>query len=1664
MSNFDDEKRNIEENLSENLTNTGKNVTKTGGKIAYNGAKKIGTAAGRKMFKRGIFKKTGALAVKGGKAVGVGLMNIGKFIIIGIKMFLAALISWGWIIIPVCLIIIIIWWLMPATRHFTLDGINKEATAGDTTSILSQENKALENYFQFYSDKVLNDNKVKITYKGIDEESSGNELFDELQEEEYIIGPFKPNKIVPPKQTSSSTGGSSSGNSSSSSGDSSTSSPNTSDYTIPKIEDIIKVQWFKGGENTLKIPPLKGNKLTNEQIEKYKFLVYDIKSGKTFYLVRTMGANHNDVEYASEKDASIMREALKGDEFDNWTVRPAFVIQGNQAIIATWTTRNHAGVDSAPGLKNVANRSYGYGYGPNYDNISNGLDGHMDLYFHGGVGHANPNKSYHQKPLENLEKQVAADKQKYLDLLNSNNDTKTKSSTTEDTIKKAKNTTTNKNSENSKITVMIDPGHGGTDSGAVKYVVEKDINLKVGLLVRENLEALGYNVIMSRETDKTLSYGKDRTQKSNNHATICISIHCNSGGGGSAKGIETFYPTAGKNTLASHIQSEVIKETNATNRGVKPASQTARGRIGILDNNKKPVALIELGFVDNKSEAELLKNSDYQAKLTKGIVNGVQNYFNNTPIDEIINSGDSGNNGSSGTTTDVYNVVDEMEGFISTSKDVITDKTAIKNETIDKMQSYWTNKAKPSLGLEWSPSDTKDDLNKVINDSYSIKPFEEIKKGNKEYDFDLDEDESKKIKDKYGREEYFRMTPELIYSLNQSLYKDEFIHSESLIKPVKINKDRMELDYNAFNANSGLSESEKTKYGLGTVFVYRPVITFKIEKGVEINQSEVSSEDGKYNSKATGRVIYNYDAKLDYVIDRAITFAGEYIFTYEEEINLINEQNIEEINYDSSKGIATGRLLQSKTYEVTEVPKSITFNDKGRSYIYNYLGAFNTEIPADIINNFSKQRLYDAFKYYENAEDTLIEEENGDGEETTPPTGGEGLSNVEQWRPLCEEIGKKWGIDPVVLLAFIHTESTGNLHASNGKYGGLCAMALSGGDIKDYFKDDPIYKNYTNKDIIPNCSSGHPYTSCEECERVARFNIEYTARRATAQMGLMLYSIYGKDFRTDILSDKEIQDAVLFTYAGYQTGEYGQMTIYDNYKDDPKLYSYPGTYYTSIWLKHYDGKCSCHSAGTALYSNKKNTASPYRTVNCVNRTYMEKGHKYYASYGNGVTFDKSVENYEYEQQKWFTHKGLPNKPGSGIDLDNSTGTTGDSYENEKVTEESVKYDMTLALNYAKYEKTGWFKNDDRYSTSLDENQIELTLANATAMKEELTVNEVQDGDYAFWDRDFLKDNFENGLPKGRSVKDYRNTLFSDKNWKKILDIVDYLERQVGQEYVPNVKPLNSSNLIGHAYKVYAGKSLPRTAKGIGDAVLNKVDEEDITLGDILILRPMNSHDSEYDILYPTETAICVGEDRFIMVRAKKPIAYSRDVINAGYDTLEIVRPLQTKKVKSSSNNSSDSFGSPNLENGTSPHPKGEWLWPAKSPKVSSPFGMRIHPVYGYKKMHTGIDVAKTSSKVGDDPIYAVKDGVVESVVTNISGYRDNSYGNQVVILHADGTRARYAHLAYGMVYVKKGDTVKQGDVIAKMGSTGTSTGIHLHFEIIVNGAVQDPLKYLTQPS
>lgn len=112
------------------------------------------------------------------------------------------------------------------------------------------------------------------------------------------------------------------------------------------------------------------------------------------------------------------------------------------------------------------------------------------------------------------------------------------------------------------------------------------------------------------------------------------------------------------------------------------------------------------------------------------------------------------------------------------------------------------------------------------------------------------------------------------------------------------------------------------------------------------------------------------------------------------------------------------------------------------------------------------------------------------------------------------------------------------------------------------------------------------------------------------------------------------------------------------------------------------------------------------------------------------------------------------------------------------------------------------------------------------------------------------------------------------------------------------------------------------------------------------------------------------------------------------------------------------------------------------------YGMRLHPIFGVRKFHEGIDIANDTGT----PIYATGDGVVET-----AGRTEAGYGNMIILSHGFGYTTLFGHLS--SVLVRGGQQVKRGELIGRCGSTGISTNPHLHYEVRLKGVLQNPVDF-----
>lgn len=198
-----------------------------------------------------------------------------------------------------------------------------------------------------------------------------------------------------------------------------------------------------------------------------------------------------------------------------------------------------------------------------------------------------------------------------------------------------------KKQDNKKKIVLIDPGHGGMDGGAVSKngTIEKYINLSISIKLKNELTKLGYKVIMTREDDNGLYSDKGSVRekkiedlnkrcdmRKNSNCDIFISIHLNTFPESKYYGAQIWYSDSEKSQIfASITQANIRKYIDKENkRQEKPAKEQYK----ILRNdNDVPSVIVECGFISNPKEEERLKDEKYQKKIAEVISKSVEDYF-----------------------------------------------------------------------------------------------------------------------------------------------------------------------------------------------------------------------------------------------------------------------------------------------------------------------------------------------------------------------------------------------------------------------------------------------------------------------------------------------------------------------------------------------------------------------------------------------------------------------------------------------------------------------------------------------------------------------------------------------------------------------------------------------------------------------------------------------------------------------------------------------------------------------------------------------------------------------------------------------------------------------------------------------------------------------------
>ncbi|KHS57024.1 MULTISPECIES: murein hydrolase activator EnvC family protein [Terrisporobacter] len=282
--------------------------------------------------------------------------------------------------------------------------------------------------------------------------------------------------------------------------------------------------------------------------------------------------------------------------------------------------------------------------------------------------------------------------------------------------------------------------------------------------------------------------------------------------------------------------------------------------------------------------------------------------------------------------------------------------------------------------------------------------------------------------------------------------------------------------------------------------------------------------------------------------------------------------------------------------------------------------------------------------------------------------------------------------------------------------------------------------------------------------------------------------------------------------------------------------------------------------------------------------------------------------------------------------------------------------------------------------------------------------------------------------------------------KKLEEDINSNEEILGER----LKVINNNYTLGYLKVILSSNS-------ISDFLNNIYIVQEVVEQDKQMLKDLEADKSEVEDKKETldknkEEAKVIKDE---LVKDKEGLEEDKSELKALKEELlkeeealeEKLQKIAAKESAVSNNSISDNSNSGSSSTSNAVISNGSWPVPGYS-RISSPFGYRIHPVLGTKKLHTGIDIPAPTGT----PAVAVASGTV--IYSGVQG----SYGNTVMIRHDNGLVSLYAHNS--SLVVKVGDRVKKGQVVTKIGSTGRSTGPHLHFEIRVNGTPQNPLNYL----
>lgn len=373
-------------------------------------------------------------------------------------------------------------------------------------------------------------------------------------------------------------------------------------------------------------------------------------------------------------------------------------------------------------------------------------------------------------------------------------------------------------------------------------------------------------------------------------------------------------------------------------------------------------------------------------------------------------------------------------------------------------------------------------------------------------------------------------------------------------------------------------------------------------------------------------------------------------------------------------------------------------------------------------------------------------------------------------------------------------------------------------------------------------------------------------------------------------------------------------------------------------------------------------------------------------------------------------------------------------ERDKLNEELTRLDGLVTDNMSEMEKAVNEKSAVDQQVAILYQQIATINAQITAYGALIAEKQVQ-LDEAEAQLAQLKEDNEariRAMEKNSMTSSYWAVIFEAENFLDMLDQLNMVA-QIQEADKQMIRELAEA-----AAEVETAKQELEAEKLILEGTREELQatEEQLTVkraqADALLEELMLKHE-EYQVLVEDAEA------------TRAEMNAELDKLEDQYDAAKYQEYLASLPPPSSSTGSSGTTGGYTGGNQSS---DAYWMIPCNYTRFSSPYGWRIHPVYGDWRFHYGVDLGAPEGT----PIYATRSGTVSFV-----GY-DWSSGYNVNINHGDGFSSRYLHMTHYIVY--SGQYVTQGQVIGYVGSTGTSTGPHLHFSVYYNGVSQDPAAYI----